>query len=594
MKKLSAIMLVIALLLVLTSCATVTNTSAKVQDSAKAQDSVAVVADLVVYGKIYTSNEQRDVVEAFAVKDGKYIYVGNAEGAEAYLQDGVTEIVDHRGEDRLILAGATEGHGHYILASTMVAKNLFMTASTIDEVVDYMREHVKTHPTQKLYFTYGWDNVQLASVKAKTDIRALLDSICSDKIIVMMDNTGHNAFLNSKAIEAAGMTADTEIEGGFISKDENGRLLGLVSDIATNYVIYNVIAKSDFMTEEDFASSMKLAEDLLHSYGYTNYFDAYTSFFGESAYRGISEYDKKEGMTLNVGGSFKIDPYNDYDDCLETAVRYKKEYSSKHFFPNSIKLFADGECVESLSGWVLSNTAYKDGTTGTQVWPDETMNYIVREANEKGIAVHVHASGDGAMQQAVNAFIAAEEVATEDVLNCVAHSRNVTEETLDKMAEHDIYSATNICWRMFFADSLEAIEEKFDKDFYMAGYPMKSLLARGINMTSSTDYPSNSGAPCDIANIIEIAVNGTVDAGGLEVLSVDKSECISVEDALEVMTINGAIQLGIQEERGSIEVGKYADFLILNKDILSCEPDQIHEGQVNKVYFEGLEVYSAN
>jgi predicted amidohydrolase YtcJ len=550
------------------------------------------VADTVVYGKIYTSNSNGKYAEALAVKDGKYIYVGDKEGAKAYVKDGTTTVVNRENQG-LVMAGATEGHGHYILAATMEYKGFMVSAATQDEIATALKEQVSANPDAKLYFLYGWDNQALLEVKETLDMRAALDAVCSDKIVVMMDNTGHNCFMNSKAIEAAGFDANTKIEGGVISKDASGRLLGLASDIATNYVIKNVIAKQSFMTTDDFTGSIQVAEQRLHSYGYTNYFDGYTSYFGESAYKGISETDNGRGIKLNVGASYKIDPFDDTDSALAEAVDEQGKYATTHFKPNWIKLFTDGECVESLSGWVL--TPYKDGSTGTQVWNTDTFNALVKKANEKGLGVHAHASGDAATKQATDAFVAAESSAKDGVLNCLAHCRQITDETMDAMAKHNIYSATNICWRTTLTSRNDFVDANFERSFYESGYPMESQVKRGIKMTSSTDYPSNSGAPCDVCSIIELAVNGTLDSATLakdQYFTWAPEEFLSVEEALDVMTINGAYQLGVESERGSIETGKYADFICIDKDITSVDKDKIHEGKVVSVYFEGKEVYT--
>ena len=557
----------------------------------KADVGVCEPADTVVYGKIYTSKVTGDYAEAFAVKDGKYVYVGDEAGAKKYVKEGYTKVIDRRGKG-LVTAGATEGHGHYVVAATVAYKNFMMTATSAEEIVAYMKKQIEENPNAKMYFAYGWTNSALLPVKETIDMRAALDNLCKDKVIIMMDNTGHNCFMNSKAIEVAGLTPETTIKGGFLSKDANGRLLGLASDIATNYVVAAVFSKEELLSVDDFSHAVRLAEDQLHSYGYTSYLDATTTYFGNAVYKGVSEYDKTTGLTINMGACYKIDPFNDAEKALDDAAAFKAKYTTKHFMPNGIKLFADGECVETMSGWVL--TPYKDGTTGTQVWATDVFDKIVKGANQRGLSVHVHASGDAAVQQAVEAFIKAEASAKGDIRNCVGHTRNVTERVKDLMAKHHIFSATNICWRMMIGAEEEHVNKNFDRDFFLAGYPMKSLLDRGIVMTSSTDFPANSGGPCDMPSIIEMAVNGTLPEDafpGEKKTSYDKRECITVEQALDVFTINGAKQMGLAHERGSIEVGKYADFIFLPKDITTIPKDQIHTAQVETAYFEGKEVY---
>ncbi len=550
-------------------------------------------ADLVVYGKVYTANSNDRYADAFAVKDGKYIYVGNKNGASAFIEDGVTKVIDRTGKG-LVMPGATEGHGHYITAAAMTYKDLIHLTNTIDETIEFMKGYMAKHPNDKMYLSYGWNNEKLIDIKNRIDMRAKLDAICPDKILVMIDDTGHNIFMNSKAIEAAGIDGNTRIEGGAFSRDANGRLLGLATDVGMNYVMGAVFRDSGYLSADEIAGAAPIAEKLLHSYGYTNYFDAYISYFGEAVYKGIADRDKQDGLKVVIGGSYKIDPFENENEIIDRVVDYKNKYTTERFKPSWIKLFGDGECTESLSGWV--KTPYKSGLTGTQVWDTERFNALVKNANEKGVSIHVHASGDAATEQAVDAFLAAKATAAPGILNALGHNRHITDETLDKMAGNNIYSATNINWRGLTEDiGGNRVQNNFDTAFYWEGYPMKRLVSRGIKMTSSTDYPADSGAPCDILNIMELAVNDTMApkfiAKGREMGPFDKSEELTVEEALDVLTINGAYQMGIEKERGSIETGKYADFLFISKDVTSIPKDEIHTAEIYNVYFEGNEVY---
>ena len=558
-------------------------------------------ADTVVYSKIYTADSKQEYAEAFAVKDGKYIYVGAKDGAQKYIKQGVTQVLDY--SDGFVMPGATEGHGHYIMISTLTATDLMRTTTTVDSLLEFAAEVCEKNPSSELYLTYGWDNVALGSVKGTINIREELDKICSDKPMVLVDNTGHNIFMNSKTIELAGLTGETIIEGGSFSKDSQGNLLGLASDVAMNYVMSKVVKPANFISADDFAEAIEIGQNKLHADGYTYYLDALTSYFGESAFIGISEYDKNTGLKICIEATYKIDPYEeDLDKCIDEIVSYKDKYTTSRFNPDCIKLFGDGECVETMTGWVIE--PYKDGTHGNQVWEDEQMNYLVKTANENGISVHVHTSGDAACRQVVNAMVNASSTAKEGVKNSIAHCFAITEDTMDLMAEYNIASATNIGWRTYVKsygeyDGVQDIESKFSSlDWYIHGYPLKSQLSRGIVMASSTDYPSNSYGPTDILNIIELAVNGTMDPDkstypeGAEIEPFSSSELITFNQALDVMTINGAKLLGIDDERGSIEVGKYADFLYIDKDISSIPTDTIHTANICNVYFEGELAYT--
>ncbi len=547
------------------------------------------VADTVVYGKIYTSNASRDYAEALAVKNGKYIYVGSADGVQQYIEDGTTVVVDHR--DRgLVMAGATEGHGHYVGQGALEHLKFSVTGTTEDEILANVKQYVADNPDKSVYYTFGWDNVAMLKVKESIEMKSKLDAICSDKVMLIVDNSGHNAFFNSKAAEVAGVTKDTQIVGGVLSKGSDGELLGLASDMAMNYFLKYAVATQQIVAEADYEGIAKAMEEALHSSGYTNYQDGWTNYWGTQLMDALASYDRKTGLSVAMGGSYKIDSYDDWKSELSKAEDCMKKYPTDHFKYNVIKLFADGESVEGKSGWLLDG--YVDGSHGTQVWDDDVMNDIVKAANQVGLSVHVHSQGDGATQQVVNACINAESVKKDGVLNGICHGRNYTTETKKKMGEHNIYAAQNINWRALGSkENANQIEGELSMDLYMAGYPIKSLIDNGVLVTSSTDVPAAAGAPTDVCGIMEVAVNGT--RGDMDVFQVDESEKVDIEQALDIMTINGAKQLQMDGERGSIEVGKYADFLLLDKDITTCDKDKIHEGKVASVYFEGKEVYTA-
>ncbi len=574
-------------LLTLLSCANLTSCG----------ETKEVIADKVVYSNIYTSNKNHDYVDAFAVKDGKYIYVGNKDGVKKYIKNGTTEIINN--ENGFVMSGASEGHAHYSMKAVLSQVGALYEAETIDKAIDFIKEKVKKEPNANLYFSFGWQNMKIEGVKATTDVCSLLDEVSTSKPILMVDDASHNVFMNSKAIEMAGLSINSSIPGGFLSKSKDGsKLLGLASDGAMNYVLHKVLQPSGIISADDWYKALNKCEEELHSNGYTMYFDAYTSYFGECAFQGISKYDNEKGLNFYMGGSFEIEPSEDVDAKLNEASKISTTYKTNRFNPNSIKAFADGECVEHLSGWVLKKdgvSPYKDGSVGTQCWEDEKMSDMVKKANQSGLSVHIHASGDAGVKQATDAFINSESTAKDGVLNSIGHARQIDEKTKNKIASHNISVAENICWRIVSKNSLEEMKEKIDMDYYMAGYPMKSLIEKGINVTSSTDCPANSGAPCDVLNIIECAIDGTFAPKlGLRdtYTSLNKNELITLQEAIDVMTINGAKQLGISNERGSIEVGKYADFLTIDNDITKMNSDTIGNANITSVHFEGNKVYT--
>ncbi len=296
-------------------------------------------ADLAVYGKVYTSNANDRYADAFAVKDGKYVYVGNKNGASVFIKDGVTKIID-RTDKGLITAGAIEGHGHYVVASDLKVSGGDIHAANVNEIIAKTKEHVRKFPNKEIYFVQGWETGgEMKDAKFTCNMRKALDEICPAKAIIMVDNVGHNAFLNSKAFEMTGFTKGFTLEGCAFAKDANGDFLGLVSDIAVNYAMEKIQEKHNLIAKDTVRKAIRDAADFLHSNDYTNYFDAYTNFFGKVTYEGLHDEDVENGLTFNMIAAYKIGPYADIDENVNLVAKYMKDYSTKHFKAEKYKAF---------------------------------------------------------------------------------------------------------------------------------------------------------------------------------------------------------------------------------------------------------------
>ena len=195
--------------------------------------------------------------------------------------------------------------------------------------------------------------------------------------------------------------------------------------------------------------------------------------------------------------------------------------------------------------------------------------------------------------KAVNTVVSAYANGGKDELrNTLVHVRNVNAEDYQRMADHNMYAVSGMLWHhgpSWLADYIRehglAPAGQEDKS-----YPMKSYFDNGINVTSHTDFPATSGSPDDPFAIMEIAVTGVLHGENGDPWWTD--ELITREQAITALTINCAKQMFIENERGSISKGKYADFLLVDKDVLSCPVKEIHEAKPAATYFEGKKVFS--
>ena len=551
----------------------------------------ATEADLVVYGKIFTS-EKNQIVEAFAVKDGKFIYVGNKAGVKNFIKRGKTEVIDYTGKG-LVMPGCGNGHAHYL--SAYAVQTIGTMIDYDDDVEKFLKEIVPSTVKKaresgaKVVYGMGWEYERF---KKNMPTRQDLDKICSDIPMFFGDEENHKSLVNTLLLVKAGiMTADGTvlkksdgIRGGEIVFGSDGKPTGLLKEQASTYVRSFLDNDSLFTVDTAKATLAKVQEHLL-SEGYTMYLDGYsTYFFNDVYYRAAQQFDRAGNMKFVFGTTCEIDSWMNVDEKLSKALDVQK-YSSEHLKPNWIKLFMDGT-VESGTGFI--DPLYSDGHQGIVNWTEEEIIDITRKANAKGLVMHIHALGNAGVNRVVNAYI---KGGKPEMRNTVVHLRNVNQPDYKRMAENNIYVTSGMIWHHASKEQAEEYKITLPGKMAYQGYPMKSFFDNGIPVSFHTDYPALSNSPDDPFGVMEIALTGQCymeigDPWWTE-------ELITREQALNALTIAVAKQMFLEHERGSIKAGKFADFLLVNKDILDCPVKEIHTAKPAATYFEGKKVFSA-
>ena len=547
------------------------------------------VADLVVCGKIFTSEDNK-IVEAFAVKDGKFIYVGDKAGVEAFIEDGKTEVIDYSGKG-LVMPSCGNGHAHYSIGHGIpkigTAINREITPEKfLAEVVPAAVKKAKANGATAI-FGFGW---QVLLFEKNMPTRQDLDEICRDIPMYFADEEGHKALVNTLALVNAGiMTADgtvpkKEVRGGEIVFGADGTPTGFLKEQAGTYT--RSFLDNDNLFSVDLAKTTLLdIEQHLLSEGYTMYIDGWGNyFFNESYFKAAQQMDKAGDMHFVLGLTYELESWMDIDKNLEKSLEVQK-YSSEHVKTNWVKLFMDGT-VETGTGFV--EPLYPDGKQGIANWSEEEVTYMTRKSNAKGLSMHIHTMGNKAINRVVNAYI---NGGKDELRNTLVHVHQVFPSDYKHMADHNIYVTSGMLWHHVEDEVQKVLPDMVPEGMGDKSYPMKSFFDNGVNVTSHSDFPALSGSPDDPFGIIEIAVTGQC------YMETGKpwwpEELITREQAITALTINVAKQMFLENERGSIKPGKFADFLLVTKDVLTCPVKEIHTAKPAATYFEGKKVYGA-
>ena len=546
-------------------------------------------ADLVVYGKIFTA-EGNQVVEAFAVKDGKYVYVGDKAGAEAFVEEGKTEVVDYTGKG-LVMPSCGNGHAHYTLGYAIQSVGTIISYDDspekfLKEIVPAAVKKAKDNGS-KAIFGQGWNLIPFSK---NMPTRQQLDAICSDIPIYFADEEGHKGLANTMMLVKAGIMKEDGtvlkkgIRGGEIGFGADGTPNGFLSEQAGTYT-RSFLDNENLFSIDIAKATMKSVQEHLLSEGYTMYIDGYsTYFFNENIFKAAQQIDQAGDLHIVMGLTTELDSWMDMDKVLAQAGDAKK-YASTRVKPNWLKIFVDGT-VEPGTGFV--EPLYPDGHQGVVLWSEEELTDITRKANEKGVTVHTHVMGNKGVNRIVSAYV---NGGKDEMRNTLVHVHSVYPEDYKRMTDHNIYVTEGMLWHHFSNDKQELLKAGYvPVGMETKSYPMKSFFDNGIVMSSHSDFPALSGSPDDPFGIMEVAVTGVYYPEQAKPWWPE--ELLTREQALQALTINVAKQMFIENERGSISTGKYADFLLVTKDVLTCPENEIHEAKPAATYFEGKKVFS--
>ncbi|MCQ2316443.1 MAG: amidohydrolase family protein [Bacteroidales bacterium] len=554
-------------------------------------------ADTVVYGTIRTAEEECPEAEALAVKDGRFIYVGDKAGVESFIKEGVTEVIDHSGKG-MVMPGCTDGHAHYVMPMSLASMKSGVLFGHEDDKAEVLRKLEAAaldavRSGKKCLFGFGWNYYIIMPDKITL---AEMDAATHGVYTVMFDATGHNMFCNSECLRRCGIVGDNgevfvrEIEGGLLELDESGYPTGFVDERAAGYMTRMGDVADEIVDDELAETAILGSQKLLLSTGYVSYMEGWSNAFHPSKfYEAANRLDNEGRLKVILSMTYEVEPWQkDMDEQVDYLASLKEKYSTRHVRPEYLKVFMDG-CVETYTG--AMSRPYKDGHVYRSFWPVERLARMTSECNARGLTVHTHVMGDDAITEATDAYVMGGDGVHR---NCLVHIRHPRKDDFKRFADNNIACTAGMTWHVGDAEN-SPLSEFIDEEYVKHAYPIKSFFDAGVKVSSHSDFPANETCPQDPFGIMEIAVSGQMirPATGEQTPVFDAGELVTLDQAFRALTINGAWQLGLENERGSIKVGKYADFVLADQDVFQCHVTDIHKTKVVSTWFEGEKVYQS-
>lgn len=555
--------------------------------------------DMVVYGTIFTAEQdpagQPVMAEAMVIRGGKYVYVGSRAGAEPFIKKSMS-VVEH--PYGLIMPSCTDGHAHYIYGFTRDLVGIVFTEDDYKKDILSKIEQAAKEP-QNYIFGSGWE---LKNLIDDMITRQDLDVVCPDKAVFINDSEVHKALVNTRCLVEAGILSEDgrlikkSIVGGKIELDADSMPTGFLSEQANTYVRAHVPGLGALVTESVALTAIEQTQQHLLSQGYTAYMDGWGNQWYNDVYvRALHNLDKENKLNLNVGISYEIESwaYEQLEAELNKAQDWSSAYSSKHVMPRYIKLFMDGT-VETATGFINGEYGAPFSGSGIVNWTEEQVAAITARANQKGLSMHIHAMGDAATQRVVSAYASS---GNKDMRNSMVHVRNISAQDIQQVADHNIIVDMGGIWHAVPDQARPLMDEVLPASIAKQAYPMRSFFDKKAIGVSHTDFPATSGSQSDPFGVMEIMVTGMKPDHSQFITPWEPSELLTREQALTALTIHGAYQLFMESSRGSIKEGKFADFILVDKNVLdptACPDADIHTAVVEATYFEGKKVYNRN
>jgi len=537
----------------------------------------------VIYtnGRIYTVNEAQPWVEAVAIKDGKFLAVGSAAEVKKF-EGGGTQVIDLDGG--FAMPGLQDIHLHIqnaYTADALEGELLFIPGGieSVDELETVLREYVEANPDLEVLVG---ENLPYTLFPDNHPKKEFLDAIVDDRPFYLLSETQHEALLNSKAMEAEGITADTpNPELGEIMKDpETGEPTGFLKEEAIQPFWKNYPIPSQDKVEQGLKAVLAYG----NSVGLTSVMQVHAK---PDVAGGVKGLDDKGELTMRFGLAWSVSDPTDpkSDEWRENNVEERAKYESDMVFVDLVKLSGDGNPGSTAA--MLE--PYTDGSSGTLYYKDADLVDTVRKWDDMGVTIVIHAIGDATIRQFIDAVAQVKEEKGElEARHIVSHGLCFHPDDMARAAELGIaIEFSPVTW--YASDLVEAQRALLGDERMKRFVPIKSAVDAGIRIALASDGPI---AWHDPLVALEAAVTRRAQGGAGDPFNPDQA--IDVATAVEAYTIGPAYLTGQDDKTGSIEVGKCADMIVLDQDIFAIEPRQIGSTKVLQTLVGGEVVFDAS
>jgi hypothetical protein len=405
-----------------------------------------------------------------------------------------------------------------------------------------------------------------------------------------MDEGFHGAWANSLALAELNITQDTAdpVPGfSYYKRDANGDATGYLLE-GTAGVAMNGL---NVVTEDVIVEGTAHVIDVLNGYGVTSVFDAGAIGYEESLQRVLQRLEHGGDLTVRIVGTYRPTGPDDVEMAVSRAIEWRENIKSDRYHYRILKIMDDGT-VEGRTAAMFEDYQGEPGNSGETVFTQEQMTKMVVDAAGEQIDVHVHALGERAVHEALNSIEAARDAHPDSSTRyAICHIQVITDQDLPRFAELDVIAQSTPLWA-----SYDTYGEQFvSADQFSRFWRFNSLKELGVKLTWGSDFPASGAGMLGMSPIIQMEIGHTRQNPGEPDAPIQprESERVDIETLIRGYTIDAAYQLHMEDEIGSLEVGKKADLVVLDRNLFETDPYEIHQTKVVMTVMDGEVVYES-
>lgn len=539
-------------------------------------------AELVLTnGRIYTVDAEQPWAEAVAIEDGRFVFVGSTNEVRAFVDDDTSEF-DLGGS--FVLPGLVDSHTHPgRVAQSVDYVELPWMPESKQEMFDALLAYANEHPDKEFIVGGRWPTSMFGEEGPN---RLELDAVIPDRPVILKDTSGHAQWLNTKALEVLGIDKNTPdpIPGlSYLYRDADGNPTGWILERAVDTQL-KAAGIGDRISPDSLAAFL----DSLAELGVTAVFDGgYSS--GDYAYQAAAELERDGRMPLRYEGSYRVETADQLDSAAAELKRLREEFGGDRVKFNTIKVMFDG-VSEIRTSAVLEPFLGEGGGRGKTLVDATRLSDFILELHAEQIDLHLHTVADRAIRVALDAveMARAEVGGPLDARVTFCHLELIDDADFDRFYELDIFANFTPQWH---GGHIQGAELTLGQERYDRMFRVQPLLDRNVAVTFSSDitdarrWRANRASPFFGMQIGHTRLEP--EFGARATVRPPLDERLDLEDLVRGYTINGAAQLGMADEAGSIEVGKLGNLVVLDRNLFETLPNSISSIRPTAVLMEG-------